>query len=286
MSTIGDALARKKTQLPQYDYLFRVDLPHIYSNAVTVGDSGITANTILSTDINHRVYSVDAPFSEFESMKNTEGATFWYSTDRSDIGTITMRMDEYEDGKTLEYLLAWQALFGDERGRNPPAIYKRDIRIVRLNSTLQDVHYHDYKGYFPTQIAPVSWNYDSNATLQYNVTFTGDDVEHTIIPIKMLVEELTGDTGLIGKISSIMEKIPSTVSEILDAVIGVDTSAIRSTQKTPFSIAGTSTNVEGMQTTAGSSGFGVVGGNSSTSRAFGSIQQVSLNKQGNPFRGV
>jgi hypothetical protein len=286
MSTIGDALARKRTQLPQYDYLFRVDLPSVRSGS----------DTIITTDINHRVYSVDAPFMEYNDVKYTDRDKHWHGLDHRAMGSMSMRIDEFEDGKTLEYLLAWQSLFGDESGRNPPVNYKKDIRIVRLNSTLQDAHYHDYKGFFPLQIAPVSWNYDSNAALQYNVTFSGDNVIHTIVPLKTLVEELTGDTGLIGKISSIMEKIPSTVSEILDAIVGVDTSAIRSTQKTPFSIAGTSTNVEGMLTTAARSGFdagvGVVKSKamlkatSAASRSFGSIQKVSLSKQGNPFRGV
>ena len=331
MSTIGDALVRKNNQLPQYEYLFRVELPNIYSTGLqpgTLAQSPETAMTqnIFTTDLNHRVYSVDAPYVEYESGKHTLGDSFWYSASNSDIGAVNMRIDEYEDGKTLEYLLAWQRMLGDSLGRNPPAVYKGNIKIVRLSSSLEDIHVHNYLGYFPTQISPSSYSYESNGTMQYSVAFTGDDVEHIIVPTRAVMVDILGEQGIMGKISEIMEKIPSSVSAIFDAVVGVDTSALRSYQKTPFSIRGTSTNVAGTDLgqvgtivgggigggiagiggTSGIAGISGIGGtsrggtsgggiggtstlgtlNSGTGATSGTVDTVSLTKQGNPFRGL
>jgi hypothetical protein len=59
-------------------------------------------------------------------------------------------------------------------------------------------------------------------------------------------------------------------------------------------IGGSGAGIGGISPSGGIGGIGgtntsrsnIVGGTSSTARSFGSVQKVSLNKQGNPFRGV
>ena len=236
MARIGDTLARKSEQLPQFDYLFRVDLPDIPSTGFSI-EYPITDGSVQgfsgAEDISHRVYSVNAPLTEFETKKNTKRDTFFYTTTSSDIGSISLRLDEYEDGKSLQYLLAWQDLFGNEMGRNPPAAYKGNVRVIRMSSLMSDVHVHYYTGYFPNSISPMAFSYDTNGVLQYEVTFTGDSVTHMIIPAgqvkaaieqnhQMVVGNLSDvDLKLSDLTDSAKSKIESTFKPQLDQVIGV-----------------------------------------------------------------
>jgi len=142
-------------------------------------------------EINHRVYAVDTPFASYDTQKNTDGSKFMYTSMHNDIGTLNMRIDEYEDGLTLKYLLGWQKLMKTSDGfANPPVMYKGKIRVIRLTSIDSDIHVHDYINYFPNEISPSSYSYDSSAVMQYNVTFTGDDVKHTLIPAAMIREQV------------------------------------------------------------------------------------------------
>ena len=210
MSTIGDALAKKKQQLPQFEYLFRVSLPILDSNGMQGGSieqnhqarfNGQYRMMQSPFDINHRVYSVDAPFVSFDTDKNTSADTFMYTARNKDIGTVSMRIDEYEDGLTLDYLLKWQSLMGDENGRNPPAVYKGNIKVIRATSTLADAHVHLYTGYFPTEISPISYSHESNGVMQYQVTFTGDDVVHRLVPASTIRQQAQGLQGMFGEMN-------------------------------------------------------------------------------------
>lgn len=232
MSQIKNALARKKQQNPQFDYLFRVEMPDVSPNGTFNPMGGTSSSGVLpaidgdpTTDarqkaarssdpfarlsnniggiasllgvdgnsfggaqeqmesISHRVYSVDAPLTTYETMKTTDKDTFWYRAGNSDIGNVSMKIDELEDGATLQYLLNWQKQMDNMDGsRNPPIYYKRNIKVIRLSSSKLDMHVHLYKGYYPIEISPMSFSQDGSGVMQYDVQFSGDSVEHMFIP--------------------------------------------------------------------------------------------------------
>lgn len=244
MSAIEEAIARKKRQLPQFDYMWRVELPELGAGSfidpsgvldlncspeaadfitggngggafssisngfrrvmnvaeqylpVTFGKSGgdfgsgsrgltqiALKNDKLTSDLNHRVFSIDAPYRSFEVEKNIRAQQFFYTASTSDVGTINIRIDEYEDGATLDYLMQWQLLIRNSDGtNNPPAAYKRDLKLIRMSSSGLDLHVTIYKGCFPSEISPTSFNYESNAIMQYSVSMPCDNVEHLLIP--------------------------------------------------------------------------------------------------------
>jgi hypothetical protein len=227
MSKIADAIARKKQQLPQYEYLWRVELPTLGTTGInpSVNLMGIVnqstplrqigeqvpspvkrigeqifdyfnkQSVIQSTnldELSHRVTSIDAPMPSIESKKNTHKGSFVYTASNNEIGSLTLKMDEMEDGLTLDYITTWMNLITRDDGfYNPPAIYKRDIKIIRMSSTELDIHVSTYHGYFPTEVSPVSYSYDSNGILQYSITLTGDSVSHKIIPasqVRQIIE--------------------------------------------------------------------------------------------------
>lgn len=188
-SRIADIMTKKRSQLPQYEYLFRVELPDIPQSPPV-------------SEINHRVYSVTLPNTAWETRKNIEGGAYWYSATSEDIGNVVMKLDDYEDGATFSYLQRWQALYGDlsdfrsgeksvlKGGRAAPVFYKKAIKIIRLSSTLKDIHQHVYKGYFPTDIGTVGFSHDGSGLLQYDVTFTGDRVEHKMDDYSSVLEKM------------------------------------------------------------------------------------------------
>lgn len=192
--SISEAIELKKKQLPQMDYMWRVDLPKL-GNAGLMDPTGKgvlnspeAIKTFLMTyrdsnELNHRVFSIDAPYSEFEVTKHTHGQRFFYSAGTHDIGAVNLKIDEYEDGKTLEYLNSWQGLILNGDGsNNPPVIYKRDIILTRLSSSGIDLHVTRYIHCWPSSISPSAYSYDSNSISQYGVTFSADEVKHQILP--------------------------------------------------------------------------------------------------------
>lgn len=211
--TIKDALARKQTQSPQYDYLWRVELPDLslptadtMSASVggiansSLGDIGnAMANTALSIlsgklnaqggmqELNHRVNAMDTPYFQMDTKKITDKNTFWYSASNNDIGSINMTIDEMEDGLTYDYLNSWKNLIiRDDGTYNPPAMYKKDIKFIRLSATHLDLHVFNYKGYFLNEIQNIQNNYEGNNVTQYNCVFTGDGIEYNPIPSSMV----------------------------------------------------------------------------------------------------
>lgn len=249
MSRIEQAIARKKQQLPQFEYLWRVEMPSLgmvggdmsldvsglaanlgsqalqgrgnspvrqlgeqtppvrqlgeqpQQNSGRSGMFGVTPSGAVNAlfgalqmgspsitganmdEISHRVTSFDAPMPSIESKKNTHGSTFVYTASNNDIGNVTIKIDEMEDGLTLEYLTQWMSMVTRDDGfYNPPAFYKRDLKIIRMTSTELDIHVSTYHGYYPIEISPIGYSYESNGILQYSVTFSGDSVSHNIIP--------------------------------------------------------------------------------------------------------
>lgn len=218
--TIKDALARKKTQSPQYDYLWRVELPDLTvpsSESIistdTFGSSflGSIANVALDMlvdkidtaggmqELNHRVTSIDTPYFQMDTKKITDRNTFWYSASNNDIGSINMTIDEMEDGATYNYLNAWKNMIIRDNGTyNPPAMYKRNIKFIRLSATHLDLHVFNYVGYFLNEIQNIQNNYEGNDITQYNCVFTGDGVEYKPVPASMVKTMVHGaETSII-----------------------------------------------------------------------------------------
>lgn len=180
---IFDSLAKKNEQNHKSDYEWYVELPILSIFPVGVTPPTGTVGFVPPNDISHRVYSIDTPYDSFDTNKNTDMASFWYSAMHSDIGNVTMRIDEMEDGQTLRYISNWQSLIKNSDGtNNVPAVYKKDITIYQLNKAEEEIIKSVYRGYFPTEIAPTSWSYDGASVLQYAVTFTGDSVAHEKLP--------------------------------------------------------------------------------------------------------
>lgn len=203
MSRIAEAILRKQSQLPQFEYLWRIELPDISSRGrgidvetptvVTKNQpagyvpnmerSGGSSDGFDMAELSHRVTSVDLPMPSIETAKNTAGSRYVYTASNHDIGSMSIKMDEMEDGMSLDYLTSWQQLVVRSDGfHNPPAIYKRDIKVIRMTSTELDIHVSIFHGAFPTEISPIGYNYESNSILQYSVTLAGDKVSHIIIP--------------------------------------------------------------------------------------------------------
>lgn len=280
MSIIADALERKKEQLPQFDYMWRVELPEItvhgmmdptgaalLNTAVPAlnilgGDGAIpgieriinSANSTISgvqdtiggyaqksidfarkaasnipgyqsiesffsgsnplsgvlgsqaaisslgkaraqgSSLSHRVFGVDMPYTAFEIEKHTYATTFVHTAANHEVGAMSMKIDEYEDGDTLRYLEAWRALIKNPDGTyNPPASYKRDIRFIKMASSGLDLHVTIYRGCFPSDIGTSSFSYDSSSITQYNVTFTGDIIEHIFIPANDVIRAVVAE---------------------------------------------------------------------------------------------
>ena len=169
MTTMAEAMGRKRDQSPQYDFLWRVELPDI---------GGVSP-----MDINHRIETFDSPFFELETTKVTAKTSFWYSASNNDIGEINMTVHDMEDGATLEYFLKWYKLIVNDDGTyNPPVNYKKPIKFHRLNALNQEtLHSYTYLEYFVTAIQTLSNTYESNDFTKYNITLAGDSIKHDII---------------------------------------------------------------------------------------------------------
>lgn len=191
MSTIAEALSKKKSQNPQFDYLWRAELPSIDVQVDSSGGDALqkyqskTQNpdqspAVSAQEISHRIYEITPPHISFDTRKSIHGVSYRYAVDHHDIGTLSMLIDEMEDGMTLAYINQWMALMGNADGsRNPPAMYKKNIRFIKVSKAQTDIHYSEYIGYFPTEIQAVQHSYDGSGVVQYSVTFAGDDVRHT-----------------------------------------------------------------------------------------------------------
>ena len=199
---IGTALAKKFEQNPQVDYLWRVVLPDLDTFVDPSGSGAMNAyinqyvtpqqgnsqlmtslapkGPTLAEDISLRVYDITVPFISFSSRKSMDATKFRYAAEHGDIGTLQLSVDEFEDGLTLRYFTAWMDLIQNPDGsRNPPAYYKKNITFIKRTMSQTDSHFTTYQRFFPTEIAPLQYNYDGSQISQYSITLTGDGVKHT-----------------------------------------------------------------------------------------------------------
>lgn len=217
---VQDVIGWKKKQNPQFDYMWRVSLPDLStfvdksggqelsryvrqyvdkSKAQTETFANIPSRSNMQTpiitstvmtsertlEVSSRVYEFTAPLPSFDTRKSTHGTRFRYAVDHDDIGTLSMVIDEMEDGMSLQYINEWMGLIKNSDGTtNPPGVYKKDIKFIKLSASQTDIHVSQYIGFFPTEVSPVQYSYDGTSVSQYSVTFTGDSVEHTFVPIE------------------------------------------------------------------------------------------------------
>ena len=202
---IQKAIERKKSQLPQFEHMWRVTLPELNTKGVSDSTGKGLLNTLkkvkdfifgtpdIGDDLSHRVYSVDFPYRSFSVNKNTFGSTFFTTPGNFEVGSCSIRVDEFEDGKTLKYFTDWHDMMVNDDGTyNPPVAYKRDLILTRMSASGADLHVSIYKNCFPSEISPSSMSYESGGVLQYHVVLSGDYVEHTIIDAgkaKSLIDE-------------------------------------------------------------------------------------------------
>lgn len=219
MSTIKAALSKKKQQSPQYDYLWRVEMPLLEASPVSFMDEIGIGGGVTAEDINHRITSFDTPFFQLDTKKVTNKNSFWYTASNNDIGSISFTIHEMEDGKTLQYLTDWQNLIINEDGTyNPPAFYKKPVRFYRLSATTLDLHEYIYEGFFITEIATMNNTYDSNDVTAYSVTLTGDTIDYNFmdggeVRSKVMAKELE----IIGK-SWVDDKVRLSGNGVSDAL--------------------------------------------------------------------
>lgn len=190
---IKKAIQQRQEIPPQMDYMWRVDLPDLSaymeerSSTDKVKDGPIWAifddDFIEHSQLNHRITSFDIPTPSFEMRKVVAPGAGWKNAGMMDLAPISIKMMEFEDGSTLNYLNTWQSLMiNDDGTRNMPVEYKKDIRLTRLSQSGFDIHISMCKGCFPIEVGNINYSYESNAVTQYGVTFSVDSIEHEIIP--------------------------------------------------------------------------------------------------------
>lgn len=191
MKTIGDVIESKQNQKPMLDFLWRVILPVIgeYSDPTGVvkayeskflgGSASAAAGVESAKEVSDRVYEINTPFKSYKAEDGLYGATDTSSATKEELSTMTMVIDEYEDGLTLDYITAWMSrLSNRDTSRNPPAYYKREITFLRLGRSQEILSTTVYTGCWPMEINPINNSYEGNGLVQYSITFSTDDVFH------------------------------------------------------------------------------------------------------------
>ena len=189
---LDKAVKLKENAAPQMNTLWRLELPDLTNNMGKDSSvSGSVEQAFNNTtsfdgdmeDINSRVVTVSAPMIEYD----TEFNAYFHRNMLGQYGNLTFDIEEYEDGKTREFLNIWDGLIGPAAHRhNPPYFYKRNLTLFRMSTTKIDLNVDIFKGVVLNSIGDISHNYDSPEIMKYNVTLTVDDVEH----IKLSNEEL------------------------------------------------------------------------------------------------
>lgn len=189
---VQTALAKKKEITPHYDFMFAAQLPFLDINPPfpsgakisPIPSSEYDENPYDPTEVNHRIYTINAPMPSFETIRNTGQDKPWMSAGKSEIGTMSMTIDEMIDFRTMMYFRKWQSMVRNDDGSfNVPHYYKRDIIVVYLGAAKTESHIAIYSGCFPTTIGDISHNYDTADVAQYEVTFSVDDVKHIFIKV-------------------------------------------------------------------------------------------------------
>lgn len=174
-----DAMSRVASAQPQRSYLWRVVLPDI-SGAFDTEPASLNKpdyEVPHHSDIDTRIYAATFPFPNITADRAKLGNRYWHWADKSDIGNLQLSVYEYEDEATFRYFDAWSRLIMAPGNTNfPPAVYKRDIEVYRLNTVKLDIMKYVYKGFFFTGFGDQSNDYDTSGITSYEITLAGDSV--------------------------------------------------------------------------------------------------------------
>ena len=196
---ISEIVRKKSLSQPLRSYMWRVALPkltdslnktRVYGDGVGLARALENNNIDPHIDVSTRITSITIPGIAIDTEKAIDGNSFWYYAKHNDIGTITMEIQEYEDGLTLQYLKAWRSMMinsADEyKSYNPPAIYKHDIVFYRLTTNGQDLIKHTFRNFFISGLGDVVNDYENTTCVSYPATFTGDSVDYEIFDVATL----------------------------------------------------------------------------------------------------
>lgn len=146
---------------PQMTNLFEVQLP--------LDDENI---------ISPRVVGVTLPFPRGEADTAKLHNSKWYFFAADDIGNLTLEIIEGEDGKTEQWVKSWFKLIRNSDGSyNPPAHYKRHIRVFHLNARGDRIKEFVLQDYFPLGITDSAYAYEGSEVVKYSIEFSGDDLQ-------------------------------------------------------------------------------------------------------------
>jgi hypothetical protein len=168
------------------DYMFVVEMPDIYEVSEEVPQSYASSfknsfkKMLAPSKIHHRVYSVDVPNITFGAEKAHVGGSHYFMAGHRDYGNLTIRIDEYEDGATQQYISQWMSMIKNENNTyNVPALYKKRIIVYRVSMMGGDpLTRIELVGCFPTNITVSEFNTDGSSVSQFTVTFTVDGVKY------------------------------------------------------------------------------------------------------------
>lgn len=164
-------LDRVKRMDPMRSYLWRVELPVL---------PGWASSIVMA--ISDRVLSFNGSHPTIEAGKETQGNSFWYYANSTDIGEISLEVMEGEDGLTYQYFKAWYEMIVQSNGTfTPPGHYKKNVTFYRMNALKEEVTRDTYTGYFITGINDVTNDYEQNDVLKYTINFTGDSLSHEFV---------------------------------------------------------------------------------------------------------
>lgn len=232
----------KKAMEPARAYLWRIVLPDIREPVGRIAESPsmqwANANAIPTgvnvdmKELNSRVTEVTTPYFSIETRKNVTTSSYWYSAAHTDISGIGITMTENEDGSTYRFMDAWKRMIINDNGTyNPPAFFKKEIYMYRLNLMKKDFQVFKYIGYFPTEITDTSNSYEDNAFLKYQINFTGDSMEHKQVPIGQFDEYFGGSNGyerLQNRLLDVDIPAPGALDNIVDdALTGIGINLLR-----------------------------------------------------------
>ena len=197
---------RRKIE-PARTYLWRVELPDLsIMNTGYVSESMNKAKDLYDGLIppfdmekfNTKITEVNTPYWTIDSDKVIDGASFWYTARHNDISNVSIVIDEDQYGNTLDYFDIWKALMVNDNGTyNPPAFWKKTIKVYRLNLLKLDFQVLEYNGYFPTELSNINNGYESDGALQYSVSFTGDTQTRGEINLEEFMSEEQKQTAVL-----------------------------------------------------------------------------------------
>lgn len=173
---------------------------------------------------NTKITEVTTPYWTIDSDKVTNGASFWYTARHNDISNVSVVIDEDHQGSTLDYFDIWKALMVNDNGTyNPPAFWKKTIKVYRLNLLKLDFQVLEYNGYFPTELSAINNGYEADGALQYSVSFTGDTLTRGEINLEKFMDEGQKQTAVLlgSKPSTDIADVSMSPSQFLELGISI-----------------------------------------------------------------